>query len=317
MKKIVARSLSEYLSECDQLSTQGAVVFRGQTHDHPQVLPSLFRKNAPSVPSNVAELAARFYVECYGISSWDEIESKRLKRLEDSYNPIGGLFPAQPTMNWEEFAEWAFGDGPPTAGFGPGPNYTREDFIFMLRARFEEDDSLALHQDAFLQHYGLPTRTLDVSYDPVVALWFATHEFQDMPDGSRSYTLLRGGTPVVYVFALANADVVDLRTVNCHPWDPLQERIPYYGLRGVKQEGGLYYGATKENPDLRRHLICEFHFSPEIWDAGALGKRFLTTEDVFPPPDKDFFYRALLTGSSSPSSEYYPLRAFLPVIVTR
>jgi len=54
--------------------------------------PSLFRDNAPQVPRSVAELAGRFDAECYGISSWDEIESKRLKDRENSYNPIGGLF---------------------------------------------------------------------------------------------------------------------------------------------------------------------------------------------------------------------------------
>ena len=30
---------------------------------------------------------------------------------------------------------------------------------------------------ALMQHYGFPTEFLDVTYDPEIALWFATHSF--------------------------------------------------------------------------------------------------------------------------------------------
>jgi hypothetical protein len=311
VKSVTIKSVSDYLAACDQLSALGKMLFRGQTNDYPEVLPTLFRKNAMKVSPALPELATRFYVECYGIGSWDLIEVKRRQRLEESYDPIGGLFSPQPPMNWEEFGDWISGDNLPMGGPGPGPNYTRDDFIGVLKARFEEDESLRPFQDAFLQHYGLPTRALDVSFDPVVALWFATHKHHTAQDGSQDYALLQEETSVVYVFALAGAEVLDLRKVNCHPWDPEQERIPYFGLRGVQQEGGLYFGATKEDPDLRHHVICQFHLSPALWDAEALGGRFYATEKLFPPPEQDFFYRALLDQSSRPGSDYYPLGAFI------
>lgn len=47
------------------------------------------------------------------------------------------------------------------------------------RKRWRFDDLTALETLAHIQHYGGPTRLLDVSYNPLVALWFAVEEQRD------------------------------------------------------------------------------------------------------------------------------------------
>ena len=47
------------------------------------------------------------------------------------------------------------------------------------RKRWRFDDLSALETLAHIQHYGGPTRLLDVSYNPLVALWFAVEEQRD------------------------------------------------------------------------------------------------------------------------------------------
>lgn len=305
-----AKTVSEYLTICDNIAASGKMLFRGQTFDYPGIVPSLFRLNEGEVPATAGDDAARLYMECYSISSWELVEAKRQRLLEDSYGDAPNYFSGSVVMpGWQGIDPYS-DDWPPVGGFND-LNYIREDFVAMLEADFLKEESLRLYQDGFLQHYGVPTRTLDVSYDPIVALWFATHQLVTGDDGSRNYETIRNGTPVVYIFPLAGAEVVDLQKVHCHEYDPTQERIPYFGLRGVQQKGGLYYGATRESPDLRPHVAYQFSFSEGIWDVNALGSRCYTAEMLFPPPDQDLFYRELLKKVSNPKERYYPLRDYV------
>lgn len=309
MPETKVSSFADYLTACEKLSAAGPVVFRGQTKDYPQILPSLFRPNTPEVPTDISTIAARLYVECYALGSWEGFEEKRREEFEESFNPISSFAPPMAAgMNWEEFDNWM--SAREDMVWGECPNYTRADFVRSVAASFEKDEALRLHQDAVLQHYGVPTRAADVSYEPIVALWFATHELVRNPTNpTKSYALTKNGNGVVYAFAQEKADIMDLRRI--HPWDP--EKIPYFGLRGVRQHGGLYYGATQSDPDLRRYVTHQLNVTDALWDTAALESRGFSTETLFPPASEDVFYRALLEKTSNPGTEYYPLGKLIPV----
>ena len=51
-----------------------------------------------------------------------------------------------------------------------------EDLLKTARQRWRFDNLSALETLAHIQHYGGPTRLLDVSFNPLVALWFAVEE---------------------------------------------------------------------------------------------------------------------------------------------
>lgn len=54
-----------------------------------------------------------------------------------------------------------------------------QDLLGVCRKRWRYDNLCALETLAHLQHYGGPTRLLDVSFNPLVALWFAVELKRD------------------------------------------------------------------------------------------------------------------------------------------
>jgi hypothetical protein len=145
------------------------------------------------------------------------------------------------------------------------------------------------HGDALLQHYGIPSRALDVSYNAAVALWFAAHSFRKLTDGTATYVPGGEGQPVVYVFSSSGVEIEDLRKVASHPYDVSGESIPYYGLRGVLQKGGLLFAATKSEPDLRKYVGAEIRVARGIWKSITEDLHWCNYAGLFPSPDKDQF----------------------------
>ena len=107
--------------------------------------------------------------------------------------------------------------------------------------------------------------------------------------------------------------MVDLRKVHSHAYDELNERIPYFGLRGVEQKGALYYGGTKNEPDLGPYVKSRILLNNNLWDAAAPGLSAYDCSTIFPSRERDMFYCALLQQVSDPKSPYYPLKQFIPV----
>jgi hypothetical protein len=58
-------------------------------------------------------------------------------------------------------------------------NRAEDRTLYLARKDWRFDDRPALELLAHLQHYGAPTRLLDVSMNPLIALWFAVEEDSD------------------------------------------------------------------------------------------------------------------------------------------
>jgi hypothetical protein len=234
-------------------------------------------------------------MDAYRMGSWKEMKQEIDKELQDSYDQL------VPTFNFINLdldasqsilARMLDGDWPPQGG--PGENYSREDFISHIRSSFKE--KYLLHGDALLQHYGLPSPALDVTYELMSALWFATHPYKEDGTGFARHLEPTGASPgVIYVFDSTGKDLVDLRMVNEHPYDANGERIPYFGLRGVAQHGGLLLGATESAPDLSKRVVDEIEVHPDIWLTLTTDERDKWSyANMLPGPAHDLFYAYLL-----------------------
>jgi hypothetical protein len=168
---------------------------------------------------------------------------------------------------------------------------------------------------AILQHYGLPTKALDVTFDPNVALWFALHVakrakrrlwFEDSPQDGYVYVLW---VPVTFDWAgdqgryyrwartrgygverllspLEPAIMVDLS-----PSMTIIDRDTR--TRAVRQRAALLTGLVLR-PDWRsnsyaEYLVAKLTVGPEILGEFGSETRFqkYCTSYLFPPPSED------------------------------
>jgi hypothetical protein len=298
---IEVSSLRQFEDVCAGFSEQGKAYFRGQTVDYPQVLPSLFRPGAPYQPA-FEDLICRLYIECYEIDDWRDIRRRQVETFQASFDP-----PHLGIMN-----EWGIGTpfdldwmdeianlGGPSVG-----NYRSDDYTRVLSASFEEN--WGKHSDALLQHYGIPSRALDITDDPFIALWFAANIFKRNLDETATYVPAKHGNGVVYVFANTEIDLISLQAFALARDFEFSEgiKIPYYGLRGIRQKGLLMFGATERSPDLRKHVSAVIRIVGDDWTQGALVSRGCNYPSLIPPPSIDPFYQALLNHRDNADSEY-------------
>jgi hypothetical protein len=311
-------TIEDYLKLCSQLQAASPCLFRGQTKDYGAIVPSLFRSGRPPT-SSAAELAVRLYIECYKISDWEAVKEEYVKEIQEQYDqPIGAatflnmnLDFSEAFKNLEAFYSEDFRQNAPGL-YAEFDIYYRVDALRPLISSFIKN--LDKHGDALLQHYGVPSRALDITYNPVVALWFATHLFIEKSDGRATFELASAVDSVVYVFSGQEIDVQDLRQISFDPRDPSKEKIPYFGLRGVAQEGGLIFGANDYYRDLRPLLSCVIRIKTNIWDAKIVGGHY-RYEELFPSNSTDAFYGALLDEKRKPVSIFAPITDYIPIYV--
>ena len=129
----------------------------------------------------------------------------------------------------------------------------------------------------FMQHYGLSSNVLDITYSPDVALFFAQNQF-----AGRKMTPIEPGkhTPVLYVFLLRPD--LDL-FVNSQP---LSEKFGL--LRPLRQRCGLIFGASFINRnDYARFIALKIVLRGSVdYDAQP--------EHLIPGPTEDPFLQRLL-----------------------
>ena len=138
-------SIAEYESACTKFGVLGTY-FRGQVHDYPRVLPSLFRPGAVADES-FADLVGHLYVECYDILDWQSMREEQQQEYEDSFQPIGPIVDIFP--HGSKPGEWPpFPKEPPfkSSWF----NYDIDEFKDRLKQSFKNNTSD--HSDALLQH---------------------------------------------------------------------------------------------------------------------------------------------------------------------
>src|SRR5262249_6682118 len=135
-------------------------VYRGQTQAYPQLLPSLFRSKNPPVDYHLLGPAvAKLYLQAY-----------------NAYAQHEKIVAGDTTISDEETDLGPYGISPsdiPGHGLGSPSDYS--EYGAMIWTFNSENDS---YRQAVLQHYGAPTPALDVTFDPGVALWFATHRYK-------------------------------------------------------------------------------------------------------------------------------------------
>ena len=276
------------------------VVFRGQNRKYPAMIASAHRPGSPAWSSEFRDSAIRLYSKAYkiglhnqGLSEADEYEAE----VEKYGTPIGGIGPmAWPTnQDWESFAEILSGEWLPPGG----PSISMDDHEGCGWA-FYGGNHVA---DSFLQHYGVPTPSLDATYDPLVALWFATHSFvwTDKAAARATYTPAVDGSGVVYALTVVPDDIRDLRS---------GVLFPTYGLRGKAQSGALLLPPSPRDGhhDFAEHVthVMEIANSAVLTPGDSEGA-LPAYSDLFPARDTDRFYDVLLSERDAPMSEFAEL----------
>ena len=158
------------------------------------------------------------------------------------------------------------------------------------------------YPEPYLQHYGLPTNTLDVSYEPIVALWFATHRFYWLDSAQRiaTYEWQSDGAGVVYVLESPQR-LHDIR---------YGTEFPFYGLRAIRQQGGLV-DAPPDNPDLFEQVTAIMSVAPECWDRTDERLRGYSYRSLVPDRSEDSFYDALLLHKEKAAMDASDLARFV------
>jgi hypothetical protein len=254
-------------------------LFRGQTAAYPSLLPSGLR-GPVHADASLAPAMTKVFAEAYDIereaqlsSQATEAEARKAVAYFDEVEYLGPFDLPPP---------------PPAAVLFGGFDLEAYD-PFIGEHRYPPDPL------ARLQHYGVPTTALDVTFSPRVAWFFATHKMVTA-ESSTTYELT-DAQGVMYL----------LRPVSpIRLWD-LRDRMLMAGDRGNAQVGGLLVGATSEQPAYDACVVQTFAIPP--------GRRadVPTFAELFPPPETDRLYQTLLNGAHHPS----PARRVLAQYVTR
>lgn len=260
--------------------------YRGQTTQYPQIIPSLFRKPLPPKYSTLGPAAAALYLQAYHAQE----ESARIR--EEAF---------QSPFDESDFGPYGLPPSPvPGHGFGSIDSF--DEFGIAEMHFLGESDH---HRHAVLQHYGAPTPVLDITFDPRIALWFATHAYRQHGDVIARY--FRSATPgVIYVMKASKDRVIDLRG---------GVRLPSAGLRGQRQAGGLLLGATEASPDLSDTVVDSFIVEPSTFDATDKDLTGLSQAFLFPSLQEDPFFASLVGARFSDDPAERELATHFPVYV--
>ena len=229
------------------------------------------------------------------------MREEQQQEFADSFQPIGPIVDLFPYGS--KLAEW-----PPFPTERPFKwswfNNDIDEFKEQLKESFKRNTSD--HCDALLQHYGVPSRGLDVTYDPLVALWFATNAFVRNPDDTAQFEPIDSTSRVVYVFENPSMTTLNLQQIASAAETGFEgvPDVPYFGLRGIAQKGLLLLGATYKKPDLRDHVSAVIHLKPGNWGESTLKSRGYEYKKLIPGLDIDKFYAALLREQKTTKSEY-------------
>lgn len=294
MDTLWPKSLAELRDETRSTPGHTNLVFRGQTKDFGSLIPVLFRvEDRPDV-THLEALLTNYYLEIY-----DRIHSLRWGAQQAEPKPVGGLMGVDVAMAQLSLSMgwWASHNDPTVDVDALEVDYFEklERFNDSIRGddRYAEEAAFMglygtkVYSLARLQHYGAPTSALDVTFDPHVALWFATHRFHKT--GERiGYYVRNAEDGVLYVLKVPGGMIGDLTQSHI---------ISLGGLRALRQRGALVLGATEASPDLSAYVVKKLVVGGELLTRSDDPHPLIFTQDyLFPSPAEDKFYDFLLEG---------------------
>jgi hypothetical protein len=153
---------------------------------------------------------------------------------------------------------------------------------------------------AILQHYGARSSFLDVTHDPLIALWFSLHQFVK----ERSLLIDETDLPHLFFHPFIVADYVCSSAPNgfvyvlsvppslqeSHLFD-LERSMPSGVLRVHRQRGALL--ANREGAfDWNAHVIAKLRIDGPL--TQHVFPETICFSSLFPSPDEDALYRELI-----------------------
>ena len=143
------------------------------------------------------------------------------------------------------------------------------------------------------QHYGIPTLGIDITHDPLIALWFATNRCIKLDNGRWTYRPLalndwdipEAEWPVIYaILPVTHSLNWAIRDVN------VLEPLGVEALRPLRQKGAFFMGATTLHQNrLAEALVCVMRLAPAIWNSGY------DSRQLFPKKAEDPLYTWMLS----------------------
>jgi hypothetical protein len=259
------------------------VVFRGERKERGQLVPSIFR---PGVSLEVSDESTAYLFGDDRKALLETLVAIRAELEAIQWEMDRAVAPDEPPEDPPDDNPFYFGaPGPDVIGnFGVGHGLGDLSMWGPMR-RWER--LVTVEIIARMQHYGVPTRMLDVTHDPLIALWFATHRMETLSSGLNTYRPSEA-PGVVYVMTVPSARRLELFT----------ERGSLAGmLRGVRQQGSLIDGATRDAPDVSHYVTKALVVSPALWTGVRESQeraRQFSQDYFFPRPEDDEFFRWLL-----------------------
>jgi len=168
--------------------------------------------------------------------------------------------------------------------------------------------------EATAQHYGLPTLNLDVTWSPLVALFFALHGFMWNSDGALE-SRLNDGIGVVNVLAVSSEPRHHTQKVQGNVYDvALHRHVDLFDLfydndsRPRRQAaalltevGDLGYEEVLQMNHYATYITCVIEIPPEVSESDS-GRQFVHSVGVnrlFPGSASDSLYKRLRRADPS------------------
>jgi hypothetical protein len=167
------------------------------------------------------------------------------------------------------------------------------------------DGLTSFQRGLVLQQYGAPSAYLDISSDPFVAAWFATHECMQSSSGQLRFNRNSWTNPdprswpTIFVFPLVRG---------AHPFLDLSSILPEsMALRPRRQSCGLLGGAGNMARNYcARYLGLKLRLDPKFALKKPLDPSFL-----FPSAREDHALAALEEAGFSSGNRHYPMTYYL------